>query len=317
MMAVTHTVEQIKVDGFPALRLVSPEKLAATYVPSAGMVCCSLTHRGDELLGQRKGLQHYAATGSTMGIPLLHPWANRLSRLGYEIEGRQVDFIPDSPLLHFDANGLPIHGLVGGCPDWQVREQAADQDAARVKARLDLSTRPEFLALFPFPHFLELEVELQNTLLAVSTKVLPATDAAVPVAFGYHPYFTLPDVPRQAWEIDLPGRRQLILNEKALPTGETESCPPFSGALGSRLYDELYTEMAPKPIFRLKGAGRKVTVSFGQGYRFAQVFAPGEDEVICFEPMTAPINPFDAGDFAWAQPGSPFTATFEISVEAR
>ncbi len=316
-MAATYTVEQTKVDDFPALRLVSLEEFAATYVPAAGMVCCSLTHRGDELLGQRKGLRHYAATGSTMGIPLLHPWANRLGRLGYEIEGRRVNFPPDSPLLHFDGNGLPIHGLVGGCPDWQVREQAADKDAARLTARLDLTTKPEFLALFPFPHFLELEVVLQKTSLAVSTTVLPATDAAVPVAFGYHPYFTLPGVPRQEWEIELPGRRQLILNEKALPTGETEARPPFSGPLGGRVYDDHYTEMAPKPMFRLRGAGRTVTVSFSEGYRFAQVYAPGEDEVICFEPMTAPINPFDAGDFAWSGPGSPFTASFEISVAAR
>ncbi len=315
-MAVTYALEETTLDGFPVLRLVSPEEFAATYVPTAGMVCCSLTHRGEELLGQRQGLRHYAATGSTMGIPLLHPWANRLGRLGYEIEGKRLDFPPDAPLLHFDANGLPIHGMVGGCPDWQVMEQAADPDSARLTARLDLTTRPEFLALFPFPHFLELKIVLQNTALAVTTTILPTTDAAVPIAFGYHPYFTLPHVPRQAWEVDLPARRRLILDEKALPTGETEPCPPFSGTLGSRIYDDLFTEMAPHPIFRLKGGGRTVTVSFGEGYRFAQVFAPAEDEVICFEPMTAPINPFASGDLAWARPGSPFSASFEISVEA-
>ncbi len=314
-MATTHAVEETTVQGFPALRLVSPEELAATYVPAAGMVCCSLTHRGEELLGQRKGLKHYAATGSTMGIPLLHPWANRLSRLGYEIRGKQVEFPPDSPLLHFDANGLPIHGLVGGCPDWQVMEQAAGTDAARLSARLDLTTMRDFLALFPFPHVLELKIVLQNTLLTVSTTVLPAADLAVPVAFGYHPYFTLPGVPRQAWEIDLPERRRLLLNEKALPTGKTEPSPAYAGTLGSRIYDDLY-EITPKPSFRLKGAGRSVTVSFGEGYRFAQIYAPAEDAVICFEPMTAPINPFDSGDFAWAPPGSPFTATFAISVAA-
>jgi hypothetical protein len=31
--------------------------------------------------------------------------------------------------------------------------------------------------------------------------------------------------------------------------------------------------------------------------------------------MTAPTNPFDLGDFVWVKPGSPFTASFEISVE--
>jgi aldose 1-epimerase len=314
-MAISYAIEDSTVQDFPVLRLVSPEGLAATYVPAAGMVCCSLTHRGDELLGQRKGLRHYAATGSTMGIPLLHPWANRLSRLGYEIKGRQVAFPPDSPLLHFDANGLPMHGLVGGCPDWQVIERAADQDAARLTARLDLTSRPDFLALFPFPHSLELAVVLQNTSLSVATTVLPATDVAVPIAFGYHPYFTLPGVPRQDWQIELPERRRLILNEKGLPTGQTEPSPAYSGTLGSRTFDDLYA-VAPKPRFQLQGGSRTVAVSFGEGYRFAQIYAPGEDEVICFEPMTAPINPFDSGNFVWAQPGSPFTATFAISVTA-
>lgn len=313
-MATTYALKETTVQGFPALRLASPEELAATYVPVAGMICCSLTHRGDELLGQRQGLKHYAATGSTMGIPLLHPWANRLSRLGYEIKGQQVEFPPDSPLLHLDANKLPMHGLVGGCPDWQVMEQTADQDAARLTARLDLSTRPDFLALFPFPHCLELKIVLQKTTLTVSTTVRPAADVAVPIAFGFHPYLTLPGVPRQAWEIDLPARRQLILNEKALPTGETAPSPAYTGALGSRTFDDLY-EIAPQPRFRLRGPQRTVTVSFGEGYRFAQIYAPAEAEVICFEPMTAPINPFDSGNFVWAQPGSPFTATFEISVE--
>jgi aldose 1-epimerase len=314
-MANTYVLAETTVEDFPALRLASPEEFAATYVPAAGMICCSLTHRGDEILGQRKGLKHYVATGSTMGIPLLHPWANRLSRMGYEIRGKQVEFPPDSPLLHFDANKLPIHGLVGHCPDWQVREQASGLAAARLTAHLDLSTRPDFLALFPFPHFLELKIILHKNTLTVSTTVRPAADVAVPVAFGYHPYFTLPSVPRQEWEIDLPERRQLILNEKGLPTGETKPCPAYAGPLGSRTFDDLY-EIAPKPEFRLRGPHRTVTVSFGEGYRFAQIYAPPEDAVICFEPMTAPVNPFDSGNFVWAQPGSPFTATYEISVAA-
>ena len=66
------------VDGIPALTLASDgDGLEATFVPSAGMVGCSLRHRGEELLGQRGGLRTYIEERSTMGIPLLHPWANR------------------------------------------------------------------------------------------------------------------------------------------------------------------------------------------------------------------------------------------------
>ena len=35
-------------------------ELEAAFAPEAGLVGCSLTHRGEELLAQRKGLEHYA-----------------------------------------------------------------------------------------------------------------------------------------------------------------------------------------------------------------------------------------------------------------
>ena len=59
------------VDGIPALTIATDGGLEVTFVPSAGMVGCSLRHRGQELLGQRGGLRTYIAERSTMGIPLL------------------------------------------------------------------------------------------------------------------------------------------------------------------------------------------------------------------------------------------------------
>ena len=59
------------------------EALEATFVPGAGMLCCSLRHRGEELLAQNAGLAAYAERGKTMGIPLLYPWANRLAGFDY------------------------------------------------------------------------------------------------------------------------------------------------------------------------------------------------------------------------------------------
>src|ERR687893_97962 len=86
----------------------------AYFVPEAGMVCCSLRYRGEELLGQRDGLEAYAKTGKTMGIPLLHPWANRLGEWRYEALGRSVDLEPlKGRLVRADgATGLPNHGTL-------------------------------------------------------------------------------------------------------------------------------------------------------------------------------------------------------------
>src|SRR5689334_22126773 len=96
--------------------------LEAAFVPGAGMVCSSLRHRGAELLGQREGLAHYAEGHSTMGIPLLAPWANRVAGDHVSLGGRPVD-LSGSALVPRDEHGLPIHGLLGGSSLWQVFAQ--------------------------------------------------------------------------------------------------------------------------------------------------------------------------------------------------
>jgi len=103
-------------------RIHSPSgRLSATFAPDANCVCSSLTCDGVELLGQRNGLDAYVAKGSTMGIPLLHPWANRLDR-------------PiDSPLVKHDANGLPIHGVLAAALHWDAR---SDGDALHREPRV-------------------------------------------------------------------------------------------------------------------------------------------------------------------------------------
>ena len=55
------------------------------------MICCSLRHRGEELLGQRGGLRAYVERARRWGSRFLHPWANRLGARRFELAGREVD----------------------------------------------------------------------------------------------------------------------------------------------------------------------------------------------------------------------------------
>lgn len=311
----SHAVRESERDGLEVRELVSPEGLVASYAPRAGMVCFSL-HSGDaELLGQRKGLANYAKSGGTMGIPLLHPWANRLSRMGYRLGDVEVEIPADSPLIHDDGQGLPIHGLLGGFDGWQVEDCSADADAARLTARIDFGTHGDLMALFPFAHELRMDVALRGPSLDVRTTLRATGDRAVPVAFGYHPYFQLPDLPRSAWELTLPVRRRARLDARCLPTGETEPAQVKPGPLGDTVYDDLFPELEPEPSFVLSGGGRRIQVAFGDTYGVGVVYAPADDDVVCFEPMTAPTNPFEGGaELRWVEPGASFAADFSVTV---
>ena len=82
------------------VRLVAGD-LEAVFLPRLGMLGASLRWRGVELLRRIEDLEAAAAKGSTAGIPLLHPWANRLEGLRYRAAGREVVLDPASPLLHW------------------------------------------------------------------------------------------------------------------------------------------------------------------------------------------------------------------------
>lgn len=316
---MTYAVGDRSADGYAAVTLSDHgADLHAAFVPSLGMIGCSLRHRGAELLGQRGGLARYAASGSTMGIPLLHPWANRLAGYAYRAAGRAVTIDAATPRLHRDGNGLPMHGLLAAHPGWRVSERAADAGGARLVASLDFAADPALLAAFPFPHTLTIAVTVRDAALRLATTLRATGDVPVPVAFGFHPYLTLPGVARADWQLHLPVRRHAALDARGLPTGGSAPCHIADGPLGERAFDDLYPELDRPARFLLAGGGRQVTVDFDAGYPCAQVYAPAGEPLICFEPMTAPTNALVSGDrLRTVEGGDSFSATFSIEVESR
>jgi galactose mutarotase-like enzyme len=311
MSTLTGPVEKPTLEGYEALTLRSGSgALEATFVPRAGNVLASLRHRGAELLGRREGVAAYAGGLTTMGIPLLHPWANRLAGDRYAVAGRSVEL--GGLRLQRDEHGLPIHGTVNGVPWWDVRRDGED----RLRAQLEYGSRPELLAAFPFPHRVTVDVGLSDTTLTVRTLVRPTGASAVPIAFGYHPYLRLPGVPRAEWRVDLPALERLELDARGLPTGRSAPAAAWHGALGARVFDDGYRTRQPATAFSVTGGGRRITVRLDDGYDFAQVFAPADDDVLCFEPMTAPTNALVTGDaLTVIGPGDVYGATFSVTVE--
>jgi len=100
--------------AFDAITLGSPDgSTEAEFVPTANMLCGSLKHHGVEFLHRGAGVDAYADRGITMGIPLLHPWANRLAAFEYDAAGKHVRLQRGASPIATDAAGLPIQGHPG------------------------------------------------------------------------------------------------------------------------------------------------------------------------------------------------------------
>lgn len=295
----------------PSVVLRDPSSpLTATYVPSAGMICTSLSDDGVELLGQRRGLQAYLSDGKTLGIPILYPWANRLSANIYALDGGAVTLTPGVGGVRTDPHGLPIHGVLAAYPGWLVTEQSEN----RLIAELDYGSRPALLASFPFPHDITLDITLADRALTVQTTVVATTSAAVPLCYGFHPYLTVPGVPRSEWTLETPPLHHLPVDDRGIPTGAVVDWPAHSEKLGNTTFDDGYDMVPPGGVFALAGGGRRIEVVFDQGFPAAQIFAPGNDDVVGLEPMAAPTNALSTGNYRTAVPGRPAVSAFTIRV---
>jgi len=298
-------------DDPAALRLTAGD-LDAIFLPGRGMLGASLRHRGEELLRRVEDLAAAAAKGSSAGIPLLHPWANRLASPLYEAAGRRVILDLSSRLLHLDGNRLPLHGVGWALLAWEVYEAKAD----RIAARLDWN-RTELLAVFPYRHRLEMTVMLRPEGLTVETTLVAGSDGAVPVSFGFHPYFGIPGLPRAQWRLTLPAMSRLLSDERGIPSGGEEPIGAFDSQLGETDFDDGFVVLEERPAFSLAGAGRRITVEFLAGYRYAQVFAPKDKDYVAIEPMTAPTNALASGrGLKLVEPGQRFRAAFGVTVDS-
>ncbi len=294
----------------PRVPILRAGPLTATWLPEDGMVGSSFTHEGEELLGQRGGLEAYRATGSAFGIPLLSPWANRLSGLRYG----QVEIDPERAKL--DDHGLPKDG-VPTVRAWTVERES------RTELVASFESDPEVLALFPFPHRLRVRVVLEPERMTVETELTATGVIPVPVSFGWHPLFTLPGVPREALELAVPASRETVLDTRGIPTGRERERAFGDGPLGGRTADDEYPAVDGALVLRdgRPGAGprRELRVSFGApDYPIGHLWAPEGESFVAWEPMTAPTNALVSGDgLRRVAPGASFSARFTVAMSER
>ena len=301
------SVQDTKFRGQPAVRL-SCGPVTATFLPGHGLTGVSLRYGRAEFLAIPGGLDALRA-GRTAGLPLLAPWANRLSRWHYRVGRTRVD-LTGLP-LGTDDNGLPIHGLLCGRPAWTITGRRTSATTAGLDARVDVDD-----PAFPFPHTLVVRAEVDEGGLTVTTTLHATGRRAVPAAFGWHPYLRLPGTPRGEWTLHLPARRHVALDDRGIPSGGSKDEPAQADEVRRRTFDDLYRIRRSRDWAITSAPGYGIRMSAGPGYDYAQVWVPAGRTFLALEPMTVATDALVRGDARMVAPGESFAARFRLALTA-
>ena len=319
--AANYSAQKLTVDSVDIVRLTdAAHAMEVSICPSVGNIAYDFTVNGKQiLLPPNALLPEWKAKPAQSGIPFLAPWANRLDQDAYWANGRKYLLNPDAATLRRDQNGHPIHGLLLFSSAWQVVRVQADQQSAEVTSRLAFWKYPELMAQFPFAHTIEMTYRLAAGVLEVRTAIENHSLEAMPLLIGFHPWYQIPDVPRDEWTVHLPVRDHYTLSSAFIPTGETKPVDlPDATPLSGRQLDDVYGGLKAEDEFWVEAKGRKISVRFGPKFPVAVVYAPQGRNVVCFEPMTAITNAFNlahSGAYQALQsiaPGATWTESFWV-----
>jgi aldose 1-epimerase len=197
--------------------------------------------------------------------------------------------------MRIDSNGISIHGLLTTSGLWRVAEVAADSSSAHMTARLEFWRYPELMAEWPFAHEYELAYRLAGGELEVITTIRNRSDESMPVSIGFHPYFNIPDVPRNEWTAHIPAKKTVVTDAHLVATGELKNFDlPDRISLSDHTFDDGYTDLVRGPdgraVFSVEGGGKKIEVIYGPKFQVGVVYSPPNAQFICFEPMAAITN---------------------------
>lgn len=318
-----YSTERLTVDSVEIVRLTDNSRsIELSIAPSIGNIAYDMRVHGQPILVSPGSLSEWKAKPTNLGIPLLAPWANRIDGDAYWANGKQYLLNPHLENLRRDPNGLPIHGLLLFASDWRVVRIQADESHAEATSRLEFWKRPEWMAQFPFAHSIEMTHRLSDGALEVRISIENHSLEPMPLCVGFHPWYQIPDSPRDSWKVHFHVRDHYTPSSKLTPTGETKPANlPDEFKLVGRQFDDVFGGVDSADVFSVESGGRRISVHFGPKFRIAVIYAPQTKNVICFEPMTAITNAFNLAHAGLCDylpsipPGEIWTESFWIRAD--
>jgi len=325
--AQDYKAERATDHGIAVVRLTdSVRGVDVAIVPSVGNAAYEFNVHGKNILYfPYADVSEFQKNPQLSGIPFLAPWANRLSDQFFWANGKKYAF--DMALGNV-RGANPIHGLLSSSPYWQVTAVSAEKSSASVTSRLEFWKYPDLMAQWPFAHEYEMTYTLKDGTLEVRVTIANLSADPMPVAIGFHPYYRIPDVPRDEWTAHIPARKRVVADNRLIPTGEFRPMDlaaqfPLKGRTLDDGFIDLEREADGRAHFYIQAGSRKVETMYGPNYPVAVVWEPNAAngqprEFICFEPMTGITNAVNLAhdgkypDLQTVAPGAKWSESFWI-----
>ena len=195
----------------------------------------------------------------------------------------------DHTLTKYSMNGSAIHGLLFD-QVFAVMQTSANDHGATVVLGFVYNRQDEG---FPFAFECRVEYALQKaSRLSITTTVTNIDDKLVPVADGWHPYFTLGDKVDDC-QLEFQSKEILEFSPGLLPTGNLFPYQEYGSLqkIGETGFDNCFTvnfaECQPLAVFRNPAKKVQVEIYPSESYPYLQLFIPPHRNSIAIENLSA------------------------------
>lgn len=218
----------------------------------------------------------------------LSPFACRVRHGKYAFEGH--DYQLDGK---FRAAGHAAHGMMYD-HDFAITDSGADGESAWVELAADYRQSDSG---YPFAYRMNVVYRLDSDDLSITTRAQNTGTAAMPLADGWHPYFTLGGR-TDDWMMRLNSSRRLVFDEDLVADGRVLADTRFqtaSSLQGIELDNSFVLDGFHRPACVLENDALRLKLYPDAAYPYLQIYIPAERDSIALENISGAPDCFNNG----------------------
>jgi aldose 1-epimerase len=227
--------------------------------------------------------------GTSYKSSKLSPFPCRIKDGKYWYEGEEFEF----PNKFGDGNA--IHGLLYNKP-FGIADEFADDREASIALKYNYKEEDDG---FPFSYRCEIRYTLlPEQVLQIQTTILNLDDLPIPMADGWHPYFSL-EGPINNYLLCFQSKGMLEFDAKLVPTGRVLPYDTFNTEkiIGNSQLDNcfLLNENRPHAACTLFNPANRLEISFfpDASYPYLQLYTPDHRKSIAIENLSGAPDCFN------------------------